>query len=259
MSDLIRAFDDNAQAWDDYTQTPAGRLRELLNWEYLKGHLPAIPATVLDVGAGTGGLGLYLAQEGYETHLLDLSAEMLAIAQQKALAQGVGVTLHHTDLTDFAPPSTGFDVIACHTVLAYVPDAEQALHRIASWLKPGGILSVAFVSRHADVLKAALKQGNWHEAQARLTSASAKADLFGMPRKIYDAETILQFITAADLQPIAEYGVRIFTDYHTHTGWQTTQADFDALFELEVAAAALPPFQRIGRYGQIIATRPYQL
>lgn len=253
MSDFMRAFDDHAAEWEDYTQTPTGRLRELLNWRYLEPHLPPRPATVLDVGAGTGGLGIYLAQVGYTTHLLDLSSKMLDIAAQKADQHGLYFTLHHADIATFSPPPDGFDVICCHTVLAYVPDPAAALHQMATWLKPNGILSLAFVNRHADVLKAALGKGNWRSAQAQLSVSSASADLFGVSRKIYDAETMLNFLDGAGLQPIAEYGVRIFTDYNSHTQWQSSADDFEALVALEIEAAPQRPYHRIGRYGQIIA------
>lgn len=254
MTDLTDAFDRKADEWHTYTQTPKGRLREMLNWHYLKPHLPPPPATVLDVGAGTGGLGLMLAQAGYNTHLLDLSPAMLSIAQQRAATQNLHFTIHTLDLSDFIPEGDGFDVICCHTVLAYVTDMPAALRQMAQWLKPEGIFSVAFVNRHVEVLKAAMLKGDWEKAHKQLTATSASADLFGVPRNIYDAETMIAALHDTRLVPIAEYGVRIFTDFNTHEDWQTDEAALAQLFALETASAAHPTFRRIGRYGQIIAS-----
>lgn len=253
MTDLIDAFDLKANEWHTYTQTPKGRLREMLNWHYLKPHLPPPPATVLDVGAGTGGLGIMFAQSGYTTHLLDLSSAMLAIAQQHATAANLHFTIHQTDLADFVPLAGGFDVICCHTVLAYVTDMPATVQRIVEWLNTDGILSIAFVNRHVEVLKAAMLKGDWEKAHTQLTATSASADLFGVPRKLYDAETMITALHDAGLIPLAEYGVRIFTDFNTHQDWQNNNKAFEQLFALETAAAAHPTFRRIGRYGQIIA------
>lgn len=253
MSDLIDAFDRKADEWHAYTQTPKGRLREMLNWHYVQPHLPPPPATVLDVGAGTGGLGIMFAQAGYTTHLLDLSPAMLSIAQQHAAAQDLHFSIHTLGLSDFIPPGDGFDVICCHTVLAYVSDMPAALKRMAQWLKPDGVLSVAFVNRYVEVLKAALLKGDWQQAHAQLSATSASADLFGVPRTLYNAETMLSALHNAGLMPVAEYGVRIFTDYNTHQNWQNNDVEFQQLFALETAAATHPTFRRIGRYGQIIA------
>ncbi|PJF43471.1 MAG: hypothetical protein CUN55_08910 [Phototrophicales bacterium] len=253
MSNISRAFDDKAFEWEHYTQTPAGRLREFLNWHYLQPYLPPPSATILDVGAGTGGLGIMLAKAGYTVHLLDISEKMLAIASQKAASHRLTLFFHHTDLTNFVPPEIRFDVICCHTVLAYVSDAAATIQQMAKWLKPNGILSVVFVNRHADVLKSALRKADWRSAYQQLSSSSACADLFGVPRKLYDAETILQLLADAHFKPVAEYGVRIFTDYHEHENWHHNQAELEALIQLETAASSLAPYQRIGRYGQIIA------
>ena len=87
MSDQLReAFEAKAAAWDAYTETPPGRLREKLNWRYLVAHLPPADQAprVLDAGAGTGGLGVRLAQRGHRVTLLDLADEMLELARKRA-------------------------------------------------------------------------------------------------------------------------------------------------------------------------------
>ena len=82
----LPAFESKAKAWEAYTNTPLGQLRQALTQRYLAQHLGALSANlnILDVGGGTGGYALPLAQRGHQVCLLDFSPQMLAIARQKA-------------------------------------------------------------------------------------------------------------------------------------------------------------------------------
>lgn len=42
-----------------------------------------LPQTIADLGCGTGSLALPLAQQGHEVYGIDLSEDMLAVAQQR--------------------------------------------------------------------------------------------------------------------------------------------------------------------------------
>jgi cyclopropane fatty-acyl-phospholipid synthase-like methyltransferase len=54
---------------------------------------------LLDVGCGTGTLALLLIKEGFTVTGVDLSEEMLTVAQQKASEQGVSLPLFQLDMT----------------------------------------------------------------------------------------------------------------------------------------------------------------
>ncbi len=53
----------------------------------LKRFLPAPPATVLDVGGGTGPYSLWLAKLGYEVHLIEPSPKLVGQARQSSQKQ----------------------------------------------------------------------------------------------------------------------------------------------------------------------------
>src|SRR5687767_10865979 len=55
------------------------------------------PLTILDVGCGTGFLALRMAELGHTAVGIDLSEEMLAVAQRKAAGVGVPVTFRLGD------------------------------------------------------------------------------------------------------------------------------------------------------------------
>lgn len=55
---------------------------------------------LLDLACGTGELSVRLAQEGYDVTGVDLSSDMLSIAQTKATANGVAIDLLQQNMTD---------------------------------------------------------------------------------------------------------------------------------------------------------------
>ncbi len=98
-------------------------------------------SVVLDVGCGTGSLALRLADAGQAVHGLDISAEMIRIAEGKAAAQGIENVRFHTgpfdaDFTVFADGA--LDGLCAYSILHLVDDRQAALAQIRRLLKPGG-------------------------------------------------------------------------------------------------------------------------
>lgn len=93
---------------------------------------------ILDVGCGDGSLSRpFLGKENWLV-LLDLSENMLRVAQQKIPPEFRSqVTFENTDFLAYSPAST-FDVILCVGVLAHVQAADQAIARLSQLLSPMG-------------------------------------------------------------------------------------------------------------------------
>jgi SAM-dependent methyltransferase len=106
--------------------------------------LPPAPASVADLGCGTGTLAVLLAQERYRVEAVDFSPAMVALAKDKvdAVPVGVGsrVTVRSGDAADPGIAPASVDVVLCRHVLWALPDPVAAVGRWVSALRPGGRL-----------------------------------------------------------------------------------------------------------------------
>lgn len=122
--------------------------------ELLRAYLPPPPASVLDLGCGTGSLSLLLAELGHTVTGIDFSPAMISLADAKADAGASAGTAGHRPVfhvMNAAEPSfaaASFDVLLCRHLLWALPAPAQVLKRWATLLKPGGRLL--------------LIEGRWH-------------------------------------------------------------------------------------------------
>jgi 2-polyprenyl-3-methyl-5-hydroxy-6-metoxy-1,4-benzoquinol methylase len=97
---------------------------------------------VLEIGCGTGSLALAMAPFAGHIHALDVSAEMIRIANAKKAAAGVGnVTFHTGTLEEPLPVGPGqVDSAWAYSILHLVPDSARTLQTLFQLLAPGGTL-----------------------------------------------------------------------------------------------------------------------
>ena len=101
-------------------------------------HVNEFEARILDVGCGTGNMGLVLHQLGYSNlEGLDPSAGMLAIAQKKEIYQ----QLHPLYLdSQIDLPEASYDAIVAAGVLTHGHAPPESLDGILKLLKTDGIV-----------------------------------------------------------------------------------------------------------------------
>jgi S-adenosylmethionine-dependent methyltransferase len=249
----------NAERYAAYLKTPAGRLRSELAWKNLSRLLPndASERRALDVGGGTGFATVQLARIGHAVVLVDSSKQMLQIACQQAEACGAAARISFCHATASQLPALfdakSFDLVVCHNLLEYIEDPSATVRNIAYLLRTGGMLSVLVRNRAGEVLKEAVKSGDWKLAAANLTAETVADTLYGERTRLFAPADLRELFAGAGLEVVAEHGVRVFFDYVNPAN--SSDATYTEIFELESTLGARPEFFAIARYIQAIARR----
>lgn len=95
---------------------------------------------VAELGCGTGSLTKLLAERGYQVTAVDLSPDMLAVAEQKC--RGLGVLFLCQDMSRLTLLESADAVISCLDSVNYVtrPTAlKRTFRRVYQALAPGGL------------------------------------------------------------------------------------------------------------------------
>jgi ubiquinone/menaquinone biosynthesis C-methylase UbiE len=82
---------------------------------------------MLDVGTGTGRAALLFAREGATVTCVDASEEMLAIARQRAAAEGLTVTFRRGDAHGLEFADRTFDIAVSLRLLMHAPDWRRCI------------------------------------------------------------------------------------------------------------------------------------
>lgn len=111
-------------------------------WEqFTREKLPATTRTVLELACGTGELATRLATD-FEVTGLDLSEEMLTMADKRAFEKGVHVNFIEGDMQDLFEIGT-YDAVTCYSdSICYLSDSQevqQTFDSVYSVLNNGGL------------------------------------------------------------------------------------------------------------------------
>lgn len=100
------------------------------------------PKLVLDLACGTGSMSLELSKLGYEMIGVDLSAEMLMEAQQKAYEEGQRILFLNQNMCELDLYGTVDCAVCCLDSLNYLTeekDIEKTLALVNNFMNDGGI------------------------------------------------------------------------------------------------------------------------
>ncbi|MFP3969616.1 methyltransferase domain-containing protein [Actinomadura fulvescens] len=246
----------------------SSRVRNAVLWDALRTVLDRIapegPSDVVDVGGGTGGFAVPLAELGHRVTVVDASPDALAALERRADEAGVTVKAVQGDAVDLPDllGSDAADLVLCHSVLEYVDDPDAAVRALTATLRPGGSASVLVAGQVAAALHRAVA-GHFDDARHVLTDPDGRwGDHDRMPRR-FTRETLSALVAASGLTVGELHGVRIFADLipgnlvdadHTAAGrGPGGERAAEALIALESAAAVHPILRELATQLHLLA------
>ncbi len=219
-------------------------------WEAL---LPALDGAVevLDIGGGTGGFAVRVAELGHRVTVVDPSPDALASLDRRAREAGVAVTGQQGDLSTLlaAVGPDSADVVLCHGVLEVVDDPAAALATMREVLRPGGTLSLLVAQRHAAVVARAMA-GHFGQALALLDDTGGGP---GRPNRRYTESELRALLTGAGLEAATVHGIRVFADLVPGSLLDLEPGATAALLELERAVVERPEFRSLATQLHVVA------
>lgn len=145
----IQKFGSQAERWWD----PNGEFKTLhqvnpLRLEFIQRYADLQGKRVVDVGCGGGILTEGLAKAGADALGVDLSEDLIDIADLHGLE--TGVTAHYQKISAeslAAEQPASFDHVTCMEMLEHVPDPASIIQACATLVKPGGMVFFSTLNR----------------------------------------------------------------------------------------------------------------
>jgi len=153
-ADVLAYYDRYAE--EDRLANGAFQLELERTKEILARVLPKAPARVLDVGGAAGTYSLWLAGQGYETHLVDASERLVNEARRRSQAANRPIaSLQTADARRLPHPDGSMAAVLVMGPLYHLTAREdrlQALREARRVLTRPGVLVAAAISRYASAL-----------------------------------------------------------------------------------------------------------
>ena len=234
------------------------------------GRAPTATARALDAGCGTGFQSALLAELGWQTYGVDVSAGLLAVAQRRQ--PGSSLALGSVEALPY--PDARFDaIVCCGSTLSFVDDPARAVAELSRVLRPGGRVlldcehrpSLDIVWMLASALTGdALGYGvpaweAWRAVAARGPLRLAYPG-YGL-LWLFTRRELTAMLRAAGLRPLRVWGLHSITNLipstvlHGERVPRTLAAAYRALRRLDVALIDTAPARALANSLVVLAER----
>lgn len=234
--------------------------RTAVLWQALRTVLDASgPRDVLDVGGGTGGFAVPIAELGHRVTVVDPSPDALAALERRAAESGLpkeGLRAVQGDLAgllEYVEPGS-VDLVLVHGVLEMADDPAVGLAAVADVLRPGGTVSLLAANRTAAVVARALG-GHFAEARRALDDPRGRFGTQDPLAARFDEDQLTRLLTGAGLTVQSVHGVRVFTDLVPGALVDADPQRAADLAGLEASVADRPEFRAVASRLHLLARK----
>ncbi|MEM7171517.1 MAG: methyltransferase domain-containing protein [Pseudomonadota bacterium] len=217
--DAVRDFYD-ADPAREWARLEACWLEYAITRRFIKKHLPAAAARVLDLGGGPGRYAIDLAKIGCLVDLADLSPANIAYATKKAAEACISLTsAKAADARNLQPyKEESYDMVLCLGPLYHLHNEADRAKVVTECLrvaKPGAVLFFGFISHLAPYYYLLKTQPETFPKRSPFFrdilydgryQAPTKGDSFFTDAYFIDPLEIEPFMSRFGLQPIELFG-----------------------------------------------------
>lgn len=204
---------------------------------------------ILDAGGGMGQIARWLARQGHQVTLCDLSAEMLALAAEENEKEQLShkIRLVHAPLQKLPEilQEQQFDLIVLHGVIEWMQLPCSAIDILRPMLSDKGAMSLLFFNRNKLILKWGIN-GQINKAMSGKPANSRPLT----PQAPLTETDLLPTLERNSLKIISKAGIRIFYGFFAKlTKKLETSED---TIKLEQHYSRLEPFASMGEHTHIV-------
>lgn len=227
--------------------TAKGQIRLKIVVDDILQNIPVLldnkPLSILDAGCGMGQVSKALEQENRALTLCDISADMLAMAQQTLSASPSDIEYIHSSLQDLGEQHDHkYDLVIFHAVLEWLDDPQAIIPVLKKRLKPGGYISLMFYNLNSIIFYNLLK-GNFN----KVLQQDFKGHPGGLtPINPINPQELDGWLDKHQIKTLKKTGVRVLYDYLRKD--LKENRSFDDIIEIESIYAHQEPFNMMGRY-----------
>ena len=211
------------------------------------------PLRVLDAGGGVGHFAVGLAARGHRIVHCDISARMLekARAHYAARAPEAEVTFIHAPIQSLPERAMApFDLILCHAVVEWLAQPREALARLLTLLRPGGLMSTLFYNRYS-LMMLYLMRGCFDKAVSGELGGGGNSLT---PTNPQTPEAVLGWFEQWGHETLCHSGVRCFHDYVAAK--RRDDLPREEMLAAELKISRIEAFRSTARYIHLLTRQP---
>jgi 2-polyprenyl-3-methyl-5-hydroxy-6-metoxy-1,4-benzoquinol methylase len=129
--------------WSQWSSLPMIELSAIDTCRFFRAMIPHPGQKILEIGCGNGYLSLELARDGHEVVGLDISSEIIAMAERTRTAHpevplSGKLTYYCADINTWQASEGSFDVVIINRTLHHIHPLQTVIAKVRDLLRQGG-------------------------------------------------------------------------------------------------------------------------